>query len=196
MTKWINWKDSGVFWPWVWMNFGENLKSGTLCSFVTPDWWVSQVNDAAKVGKYQWKIRALPEYIGGNGTHTASWGGSFLAIPRTAKDKNLLFNMIEYMQYGNKDLAVLRYKIGGMVAPVADAWDDPVFHQPDERFGGQKLGELQIMLAKEMPSVNNSEVFWDALTDFGAQYTEMIGKKETADEGLRKTQDAVLKRIQ
>jgi hypothetical protein len=103
--------------------------------------------------------------------------------------------MIEYMQYGNKELAIMRYKTGGMLAPVPDAWDDPVFHQPDERFGGQKLGELQVTIAKEMPSVNNSEVFWESLTDFGQQYTEMIGKKETVDEGLRKTQDAVLKRM-
>jgi arabinosaccharide transport system substrate-binding protein len=195
IEKWIKWKDSGAICAWDWGNFAANLKSGTLCSYVSPDWWVGQMTDAARDGKYQWRVRALPEYTGGNGTHTASWGGSFLAIPRTAKDKDFIFNMIAYMQYGNKELAVMRYKTGGMVAPVPDAWDDPVFHQPDDRFGGQKLGELQVTLAKEMPSVNNSEFFWDALTDFGQQYTEMIGKKETVDEGLRKIQDAVLKRM-
>ena len=99
------------------------------------------------------------------------------------------------MQYGNKKLAVLRYKTGGLLAPVPDAWDDPVFHQPDDRFGGQKLGELQVTLAKEMPSIKNSDVFWDALTDFGTQFTEMINKQETVDEGLRKTQEAALKRM-
>jgi hypothetical protein len=76
-----------------------------------------------------------------------------------------------------------------------------VFHQPDDRFGGQKLGELQITLAKEIPSVNNSELFWDAIDIwndqqyFTYQFKEMISKKISIEEGLKRTQDAVLKRM-
>jgi ABC-type glycerol-3-phosphate transport system substrate-binding protein len=155
---------------------------------------VGQVSDAAKEGKYKFKVRELPLYEGSH-IKTASWGGSFLFIPKKSKDVSFSWKMIEYMQYGNKELAVTRYKTGGMLAPLPQAWDDPVFHQPDDRFGGQRLGELQVTIAKEMPSVNGADVFWESLEDFGAQYTEMIGKKKTVDEGLRKTQDAVLKRM-
>jgi arabinosaccharide transport system substrate-binding protein len=194
MTKWISWKDMGVFAAWDWGNFAYLLKEGTYCSYLAPDWWVGQVSYAAKEGKYKFKVRDLPLYEGSN-ISTASWGGYFLFIPKNSKNKDFSWNIIEYILYGNKKEAVSRYKTGGMVAPVADAWDDPVFHQPDDRFGGQKLGELQIAAAKEIPSIKNSDVFWEGLEAFGKQYTEMIGKKESVDEGLRKTQDAVLKRM-
>jgi arabinosaccharide transport system substrate-binding protein len=195
MTKWISWKDMGVFAAWDWGNFAANLKSGALASYTSPDWWVGQVSDAAKEGKYKFKVRDLPLYEGSN-INSASWGGSFLFIPKKSKDVSFVWNMIEYMQYGNKDIAVTRYKTGGMLAPLPQAWDDPVFKQPDDRFGGQKLGELQVALAKTMPSINGSDAFWDALTDFGQQYTEMISKKISVDDGMKKTQEAVQKRLQ
>jgi arabinosaccharide transport system substrate-binding protein len=195
MEKWISWKDTGAFCAWDWGNFSFLLKSGTLCSYPAPDWWVSQVDYAAKEGKYQFRVRPLPAYKEG-GPRTSSWGGSFLFMPKTVKDKSYIWNIMEYMQYGNKEIAVQRYKYGGMLAPLPQAWDDPVFHQPDPRFGGQKLGELQVAMAKEMPGVNGSDVFWDALTDFGQQYPEMINKKVSVDEGLQKTQEAVLRRLQ
>jgi len=194
VQKWLSWKETGVFASWDWGNFGALLKAGTLCSYTSPDWWVSQVNDAAKEGKYQFRVRDLPVYDGKT-ANTASWGGSFLFMPKTQKDKNYIWRMMEYMQYGNKELAALRYKNGGMLAPLPDSWNDAVFKQPDSRFGGQVLGELQVRLAKSMPSVNGSDVFWDAVTDFGQQFAEMLNKKESVDDGLAKTQAAVEKRL-
>jgi len=195
VQKWLSWKDTGVFAAWDWGNFGALLKAGTLCSYTSPDWWVSQVNDAAKEGKFKFQARDLPLYEGSN-ARTASWGGSFLFMPKSQKSKDFIWNLMEYMQYGNKELAALRYKNGGMLAPLPDAWDDPVFKQPDDRFGGQHLGELQVELARVMPSVNGSDVFWDAVTDFGQQFSEMLSKKQSVDDGLAKTQEAVLKRLQ
>jgi parallel beta-helix repeat protein len=194
MEQWIRWKDTGAFAAWDWGNFAALLEAGKLASYTAPDWWVAQVDNAAKAGNYQFRVRDLPEYAGGNGSHTASWGGSFLFIPKNSKDKSFLWNMIEYMQYGG-DCAKIRYEKTGMLAPLPQAWNDPVFKQPDDRFGGQKLGELQVRLAKELPSVNGSDVFWDALAAFGRQYPEMINKKESVAQGLQNTQDAVLARL-
>jgi arabinosaccharide transport system substrate-binding protein len=194
VSKWMSWRESGVFTAWDWGNFGAYLKNGTYASYLAPDWWVSQVDQAAKEGKYRFKVRPLPVYRKG-GPSTASWGGSFLAIPRTAKDPELSYKIIEYMQYGNRESMVNRYKTDKMVAPDWKVWDDPVFHQPDERFGGQKLGEIQTTIAWEIPSVNMSDVFWEALTDFGENYPEMLNKKMSVEQGLKKTQEAVLNRM-
>jgi ABC-type glycerol-3-phosphate transport system substrate-binding protein len=108
MTKWISWKDMGVFAAWDWGNFAANLKSGALASYTSPDWWVSQVNDAAKDGKFKFKVRDLPLYEGSH-IKTASWGGLFLFIPKNAKNKDFSWNIIEYILYGNKKEAVSRY---------------------------------------------------------------------------------------
>jgi arabinosaccharide transport system substrate-binding protein len=192
LEKWLGWKSTGAFTAWDWGNFAALLKNGTLASYTSPDWYVPQIDDAAKDGKYQFRARPMPLYAEG-GPRTASWGGSFLAIPKTAKNPEFLYKIMEYMQY-DPSAAKSRYTTG-MLPPLAAVWDDPVFKQEDPRFGGQKLGELQIALAKEMPAVNSGDVFWDAINDFTQQYTEIAGKRITVDEGLQRTQDAVLKRI-
>lgn len=194
-VKW--WKskvDMGGMCAWDWGNFAALLQNGTLASFTTPDWWVGQVDAAAKDGKYQFRVRDLPLYKAG-GPRTASWGGSFMAITKGAKNPGLLYKVIEDMQY-DETAVTTRYEQTGMLAPLASVWDSEVFKQPDSRFGGQKLGELQTKLAKEMPSMISGDIFWDAtFTDFNSQFTEMMSGKVTVEEGLKKAQADALKRI-
>jgi arabinosaccharide transport system substrate-binding protein len=81
VEKWLDWVETGAFCMWDWGNFWILLKDGTLCSYVSPDWWVSQVNAAVEEGTYEWRVRDLPLYDEG-GPNTSSWGGIFLAIPK------------------------------------------------------------------------------------------------------------------
>ncbi|HEQ72553.1 MAG TPA: carbohydrate ABC transporter substrate-binding protein, partial [Spirochaetia bacterium] len=60
LSKWLYWRESGVFTNWDWGNFGALLKNGTLCAYISPDWWMSQVNAAAEDGTYEWRVRELP----------------------------------------------------------------------------------------------------------------------------------------
>ncbi len=194
-TKW--WVDkvkSGMLVSWDWGNFGALLSDGTLAAYTTPDWWVSQVDAAAAEGKYQFRVRDLPLYKKG-GPRTSSWGGSFMAITRGSKKQDLLYKVMEYMQYDEPSLTS-RYVDSQMVPPFSSVWNDPAFKQADPRFGGQKLGELQTELAAEMPGVNSGDIFWDAVsTDFNTQFTEMVAGRVTVEEGLKRAQDAALKRL-
>lgn len=194
-VKW--WKDKvdmGGMAAWDWGNFAALLQNGTLASYTSPDWYIEQVNAAAKDGKYQFRVRDLPYYKKG-GPRTSSWGGSFMAITKTAKNPANLYKLIETMQYDKAAIAT-RYKETGMLAPMASAWDNDVFKQADPRFGGQKLGELQVALAKEMPSVNSGDIFWDAtFTDFNNQFTEMMSGKITVEQALKTAQEQAKKRV-
>ncbi len=193
VTKWMDWQKTGAFTAWDWGNFAALLKNGTLASYTSPDWWVSQVDAAAADGKYQFKVRALPLYQAG-GPATASWGGSFLAIPKTARNPELIYQVMEYMQYDSSAIRT-RFVETGMLPPFASVWNDAVFKQSDPRFGGQKLGELQVAMAKVMPSVNTGDVFWDALSDFTAEYSEIASGRKTIAAGLAATQARVEERL-
>ncbi len=195
VTQWMKWYKTGTMCSWDWGNFAALLNNGTLASYCTPDWWVSQVDTAAKAGKYQFKVRALPYYKKG-GSRTASWGGSFLAITKSVKpaEQAELYKIMEYMQYDESSVKS-RYKETGMLPPFANVWGDSIFKQADPRFGGQKLGELQVQMAKEMPNVVNGDIFWDAINDFNAQYTEIQAGKLSVDAGLKKTQAEAKKRV-
>jgi arabinosaccharide transport system substrate-binding protein len=195
VEKWLSWYKSDTMCEWDWSNLVYQLKKGTLYSYISPDWYTSQVSFAARDGKYQFRARPLPLYAKG-GPSTASWGGNFLAIVKTAKEPELLYKIIEYMQY-NETRMNSRYRDTGLVAPVDTAWsNDESYGEPKPDFGGQKIGELQTSLAWKIPSVQTGDIFWDAINDFNEQYPDMAAGKISVAEGLKKAQEAAMKRYE
>ncbi|MBN1959793.1 MAG: carbohydrate ABC transporter substrate-binding protein [Deltaproteobacteria bacterium] len=212
VTKWLDWQKTGAFINWDWGNFKALLANGTLASYASPDWWIPQVNlastgsdsgpstamtKASRKGeavKYQFRVRDLPVYKKGGPT-TASWGGSFMAIPKNTKDSELMYKIIEFIQYDSKTLIKDRWEKTGMLPPLASIWEDPAFNKPDPRFGGQKLGQLLVKAAKNMPKVNTGDIFWDAIGDMTQRYTEMAAGRMTVDQGLSSTQKRAMKRF-
>lgn len=199
--KWFDWYKTGAFTAWDWGNFKALLANGTLASYISPDWWVPQVTlattgkdgDATAEVKYQWKTRPLPAYKKG-GTTAASWGGSFMAIPKGTKDPDFVYKVIEYLEY---DQGALKARWAtSMLPPFEAVWSDPMFDQPDPRFGGQKLGQLMVSVAKALPKINSGDIFWGAINDFSEQYTEMASGKITVDQGLKNTQEKAEARYQ
>jgi arabinosaccharide transport system substrate-binding protein len=201
VKKWFDWYKTGAFTAWDWGNFKALLANGTLASYTSPDWWVPQVTLAAtgidgesKVEvKYQWRVRPLPVYRKGGPT-SASWGGTFMAIPKTTKDPDFIYKVIEYLEYDPSALKA-RWETS-MLPPFEAVWTDPMFQNADARFGGQKLGQIMISGAKTMPRINSGDVFWDSIGDFGEQYTEMATGKLSVEEGLRKVQEKVMARYE
>jgi arabinosaccharide transport system substrate-binding protein len=192
LGKWLAWSKTGTMCSWDWGNFGSLLKSGGMATFVSPDWWVSQVNDAAKTG-VQFRARPLPLYREG-GPPTASWGGSFLAICKLAKNQDFLYKVIETMQYDDP-IHRNRYRDTGMLAPSDIFYDDESYHQPNPKFGGQRIGELQTQMALQIPAVQTGDIFWDAINDFNEQYTGIVAGKVSIDDGLRAAQAKAEARI-
>ncbi len=191
--KWKGWYDTGVFTQWDWGNFGALLANGTLASYTSPDWWISQVDTAATNGMWKMKVRNLPEYSKG-GPIGSTWGGSFLAIVKGAKDPAQLYKVIEDMQY-NKEALMSRFAAGQMIPPVSSVWGDPSFDKPDPRFGGAKLAEIEITSAKNLGMDNRGEFFWQAISEFAKNYSDAMTGKVTIDDACKATDEAVKKMI-
>jgi arabinosaccharide transport system substrate-binding protein len=191
VEKWLDWQKTDAFTMWDWGNFAALLANGTLASYTSPDWWIPQVDEASK--KYEFRVRNLPLYAEG-GPNAASWGGSFLAIPKGTKDPEQIYKIMETMQY-DPGAMVLRWEKTSMLPPMAKVWDNPAFAKPDPRFGGQKLGTIMVSAARNMPNINTGDIFWDALNDFSAEYTEIASGKKSVAQGLAATQAKVLNRI-
>lgn len=194
INQWIAWYNTGCFVSWDWGGFPNLLKNGTLCSYASPDWWVAQSFPAIEAGEYKFKIRNLPYYKKG-GPRGSSWGGTWLGIVKTAKNPDQLYKLIEYMQYDEPAFFKYRYPLTEMLPPIESLWSNAVYHKPDERFGGQKMGEIMIQSAKEMPTINGGDIFWDAVNnDFNSVYPNMQSGRITVDEGLKQVQEMVVKR--
>ena len=44
----------------------------------------------------------------------------------------------------------------GIANPIPELWSDPVYHQSDPFYGGQKVGELYVQLAGQIPDRESS----------------------------------------
>jgi arabinosaccharide transport system substrate-binding protein len=192
VEQWVKWYNTGAFIAWDWGAMSQLLKSGALASIIVPDWWVNQAYDASAV--YNMRVRQLPYYKKG-GPRSSSWGGSFLAIAKTAKSPDQLYKIMEYMQYDETGFLKYRWPLTQMLPPFSSVWDSPIFAAKDSHFGGQQLGKIQVQVAKEMPSVNNGEIFWDIVDDFGSEYPDMQNGKQTVAAGLKKVQEKAMKRV-
>jgi arabinosaccharide transport system substrate-binding protein len=191
VKKWLEWQKTDAFTMWDWGNFAALLDNGSLASYTTPDWFIPKVDDASK--KYTFKVRDLPLYKEG-GPATASWGGTFLAIPKGTKDPEKIYAVMEYMQY-EPDALVARWETTSMLPPLAKVWDNGAFAKPDPRFGGQQLGSIMVSCARNLPDITTGDVFWDALNDFSEEYTEIATGKKSVEKGLEATQKKVLNRL-
>jgi ABC-type glycerol-3-phosphate transport system substrate-binding protein len=202
VRDWLRWYRTGAFGPWEWGRFKAVLASGKLCSYVSPDWWVPQVNlaatgsdgDSTVAVKYQWRVRPLPAYRRG-GTTSASWGGSFMAIPKGTKDPALVYAVMEYLQYDPSTLEE-RWSTTSMLPPRTDLWSDPVFDRADRRFGGQKLGRVLVAAGRNMPRIETGDVFWDARNLFNDRFGDIESGQVTVEDGLEQVQDAAMARYE
>lgn len=192
---WVDKINTGVMRIWDWGNFSQQLADGELAAFVAPDWWVSQVNRATAAGEYQFRARDLPQYKTG-GPRTSTWGGTFMAITRLAKNQDQLYQVIEYMLYDPSSV-IARYRDAGLIPPLSTVWSDPVFKQEDPRFDGQKLAELQTELAAEMPIINVGDIFWDVMFyDFGSRFGEIVAGAVSVEAALQDAQAAAESRLE
>ena len=191
--KFVDYYHTGVIMDWDWANFWTLMSDGKLLSTVAPDWWLDTgVRNLADTD-VDGKMRAipLPAWTKG-GVRTATWGGSFKAIPRGAKDPNFSYQVLEWLQYAPEAVKV-RYLDSGIIAPISSAWFDPVFHQPNPVFGGQKIGELQIAMAKQMPTYNNGDLYFTALNDVNNILANLISGDTPIEKGLNEVQAELIK---
>ena len=72
------------------------------------------------------------------------------AIPKRCKDPEAAWKLLTHL-YSSKQGIDTRWKTTGILPAFKDLWAEPVFHEPDPYFGGQKVGELYIELAQQMP---------------------------------------------
>ncbi len=194
LKKWDEWMNTGSMVIWDWGNFAQLIDNGTYASYIAVDWWLSQSDLAAKKGKYELKVRSLPAYKKGMKS-SASWGGSFLAIPKGTKEPEKIYDIIEYIQYEPSNLKA-RFLDRGMIPPLKKLWDDNLFNKNDPRFGNAKTAKIQIESAKNIPSVVSGDYFWEFLYIFGEQYAEYFENRTISfDQMIKNTQSTALQRM-
>jgi arabinosaccharide transport system substrate-binding protein len=126
-----------------------DLCSGDTCGLITPDWMVADLKQFGPELAGKLRMMALPRFSADD-ARTASWGGTMIGITRTCRQPDLAWKLIEHL-YLDAPAIAARQRATGIIPPIPQYFSDPVYHQPDPFYGGQKIDELFIQLAGELP---------------------------------------------
>lgn len=129
---------------------GDRLKvEGHALCYLMPDWMCNVWRRNVPTLEGKMKVIPLPAWEPG-GRRTSVWGGSMLGIAKTTKDIEAAWNFSKHL-YLSEELALELYRMGDIITPVREHWDNPLFDEPDAYFSGQRKGRMYIDLAPDVP---------------------------------------------
>lgn len=102
--------------------------------------------------KGNWGVALMPAFTEG-GTRSANQGGSCAFIPAKSTNPDAAWAFIEFMLL-NKANHVKIFEYSDYFPAYQATYDDPLFTQPDEYFGGQVTRTLFADVAKQIPVAN------------------------------------------
>lgn len=140
--------------------FFADLQQDKIASIWAPDWFINgfiKLHAGDTSGK--WGAVPLPAWDEG-GIRTSTQGGTMLAMTAQSANKDLAWNFIEFA-WLNKENPVKMYKYRALPS-YFPALENPIFHEPDSFFAGQRLGSLFIDLAVEVPDYTVSAYWGEA----------------------------------
>ncbi len=175
----------------------SQLISGrALCSFV-PDWQCQVWRN--KMPQLAGKVRLLPLPAWEPGARrTSVWGGTMLAIAKGNPHQDELWALAKRL-YLSPESARALYEESGIISPIADRWDDPIYDTPDPYFMGQTKGRDYIDLANQIPARHPSVFNEEALDLLSTALSTLVRERragEQNDANLAQRAAALLQQAQ
>jgi multiple sugar transport system substrate-binding protein len=129
----------------TWSNeWAEGFRRGQIATQMSGAWLAGHLSNwLAPDTKGLWRAAQLPE------KSWASWGGSFYAIPKGAKNKALAWEFIQMMTL-NPAMQLNAFKSQDAFPALASLHEDAFFDQPIAFLGGQKARLLWRESAKKI----------------------------------------------
>ncbi|MGW8564911.1 ABC transporter substrate-binding protein [Isoptericola sp. NPDC055881] len=119
------------------------LSAGRLASNIEAAWWGPQLQGAAPDTKGLWGVAHQPGLAGNN-------GGSFLAVPKTAKDPEAAFALLAWLT--SPEHQVTSYEEAQLFPSTPDSFVAIDPDRPDEFCGGQPITQAFVRAAEEVPT--------------------------------------------
>jgi arabinosaccharide transport system substrate-binding protein len=128
----------------------KDLANGDIAACFTPDWRSVYIRTYAGELSAKMAMMPLPVFESGD-EPTATWGGTMMGIPRRCKDPERSWKLLKFL-YTTPQSLEARVRFTHIIPPMRDQWFDPLYHQPDPFYGGQKVDELYIQMADRIPN--------------------------------------------
>lgn len=130
-----------ALWSTEW---NEALRRGDIVSQMFGSWFVGHLRDFVSPDTTYWRTADLPAET------YASWGGTFLSIPRTAEHKEEAWTFIKYMNRVDVQTKALDF---GTFPSLIEAQNTPLMDQPFTFLGGEKARIQWREAAAKIPAI-------------------------------------------
>ncbi|WP_145907944.1 ABC transporter substrate-binding protein [Kitasatospora viridis] len=118
------------------------VKAGKVAVCPDPAWYGGYMETFATDSSGDWRVM-LPPAVTAGGSRSAIVNSTHLAVAGTSQNQRAAFAFAEFA-LTRPESQVQIFKDKGIFPALLKAYDDPVFHQPDPFFGGQKYAEVFI----------------------------------------------------
>lgn len=138
----VNTKVSG--WSDDW---NRGLNEGTIATQIIGSWFTSTLPERAPDAAGDFRIAPLPQWEAGEASGSEN-GGSAMAIPADAKNKEAAYAFLEYFTHG--DGLQSRIDAGAFVPNLSNLEDETFLGTTNEFFGDQKYNEVLAEASKNV----------------------------------------------
>lgn len=136
-TKVTGWSD----------DWNRGLNEGTIATQIIGSWFTSTLPERAPDAAGDFRIAPLPQWEAGE-TSGSENGGSAMAIPADAKNKEAAYAFLEYFTHG--DGLQSRIDAGAFVPNLSNLDDEQFLGTTNEFFGDQKYNEVLAEASKNV----------------------------------------------
>ena len=133
--------------------FYQAVNTGYYVCFVCTDWLTKNIEDNMPSLSGELKLMPMPAWEPG-GRRTSTWGATMLAVTTAGENEDLAWELAEYL-YVSGDIAEKTFTQMNIISPFRSTWDDPVFREPRAFWSGQRIGDVLLGLADEVPTLRN-----------------------------------------
>ncbi|MFG3532461.1 ABC transporter substrate-binding protein [Streptomyces sp. NPDC047917] len=169
----------------------KGLADGSIATLSIGAWMPANLASGVASASGDWRVAPLPQWTKGD-KESAENGGSSLAVPKAAKNKELAYAFTEFATTGAG--ASARVAEGAFPATRADLESKEFLDTPFPYFGGQKANQIFA------ESANNVGADWSYLpyqVYANSVFNDTVGKayvsRTTLTDGLNAWQDASVK---
>ena len=135
-------------------------KEGKIATVPTAVWWAGTLQDECTDNSGDWRVMKLPVVEEGVDYGAVS-GGSNIMIPEGAENKKAAIEFVKFAMT-DKDVQINAFSKYGLYPSYKPCYDDPVFDEEVEYFGGQKVWKFFTEVGEDIPQLNYTENYDEA----------------------------------
>lgn len=143
-----------------WDEYVQTVADEKVATIPEAVWMIGSIKDAAPQNAGNWGVMPLPGF--GTDSKGATNGGSLLAIPAVSANATAAKDFLKFAMT-DEDSLINGFVKYGLYPSYIPAYQNEIFSQGDEYFGGQKIYEIFNTYGQTIPMVNYTQNFAEAM---------------------------------